>query len=115
MACLIQILISSPVYALYPDGVDTAISFKYNDSDDVFRALETDEMRINLELRSGEYWENGYVVKQNGNAQYFPLDNTISAWNYGQLEAVYGSGLPATLVLNIHLIQVLKQNQLVNI
>ena len=36
--------------SLYPNGVDTAISFKYNDSDDVFRALETDEMRI--EFRS---------------------------------------------------------------
>ena len=42
-----------------------------------------------------KYWQDGYVVKQNGNAEYYPLDTKFSAWNYGQLEAVYTSGVPA--------------------
>ena len=42
-----------------------------------------------------EYWQDGYVEKQNGNAEYHPLQTKFSAWNYGQLEAVYTSGVPA--------------------
>jgi hypothetical protein len=83
------------IAALYPDGADTAISLKYNDADDVFRPQQIDELPLNLTLRSGEYWQDGYVVKQNGNAEYHPLNTKFSAWNYGQLEAVYTSGVPA--------------------
>ncbi|MFA5720037.1 MAG: hypothetical protein WC939_03150, partial [Acholeplasmataceae bacterium] len=83
------------IAALYPDGVDSAIALKYNDADDVFRPQQIDELPLNLTLRSGEYWQDGYVVKQNGNAEYYPLDTKFSAWNYGQLEAVYTSGVPA--------------------
>ncbi|MDI9503784.1 MAG: hypothetical protein QM205_02435, partial [Bacillota bacterium] len=83
------------IAALYPDGVDSAIALKYNDADDIFRPQQIDELPLNLTLRSGEYWQDGYVVKQNGNAEYHPLDTKFSAWNYGQLEAVYTSGIPA--------------------
>ena len=83
------------IAALYPDGVDSAIALKYNDADNIFRPQQIDELPLNLTLRSGEYWQDGYVVKQNGNAEYYPLDTKFSAWNYGQLEAVYTSGLPA--------------------
>ena len=83
------------IAALYPNGVDSAIALKYNDADDVFRPQQIDELPLNLTLRNGEYWQDGYVVKQNGNAEYYPLDTKFSAWNYGQLEAVYTSGVPA--------------------
>ena len=84
------------IAALYPNGVDSAIALKYNDADDVFRPQQIDELPLNLTLRSGEYWQDGYVVKQNGNAEYYPLDTKFSAWNYGQLEA-FTSGVPLTI------------------
>lgn len=82
------------IAALYPNGVDSAIALKYNDADDEFRPQQFDELPLNLTLRSGEYWQDGYVVKQNGNAEYYPLDTKFSAWNYGQLEVHYKSGFP---------------------
>ena len=83
------------IAALYPDGVDSAIALKYNDADAIFRPQQIDELPLNLTLRSGEYWQDGYVVKQNGNAEYYPLQTKFSAWNYGQIEAIYDSGVPA--------------------
>ena len=67
------------IAALYPDGVDSAIALKYNDADDIFRPQQIDELPLNLTLRSGEYWQDGYVVKQNGNAEYHPLQTKFSA------------------------------------
>jgi len=87
------------IHALYPNGVDSAIAIKYNDADDIFRPQQIDELPLGITLRSGEYWQDGYVVKQNGNAEYYPLPTTLSAWNYGQLQAVYDSGIPADFTI----------------
>ena len=56
------------IAALYPNGVDSAIALKYNDAD-VFRPQQIDELPLSLTLRSGEYWQDGYIIKQNGNAE----------------------------------------------
>ena len=34
-------------------------------------------------------------LKPNGNAEASPLGKVFSAWNYGQIEAIYDSGVPA--------------------
>jgi hypothetical protein len=85
----------SVINALYPDGADTAISLKYNDGDAIYYPQVIDELPLDITLRSGEYWQDGYIVKQNGNAEASPLGKVFSAWNYGQIEAIYDSGVPA--------------------
>lgn len=85
----------SVINALYPDGADTAISLKYNDGDAIYYPQVIDELPLDITLRSGEYWQDGYIVKANGNAEASPLGKVFSAWNYGQIEAIYDSGVPA--------------------
>jgi lysophospholipase L1-like esterase len=87
------------MHALYPNGVDSAIAIKYNDADDIFHPQQIDELPLDITLRSGEYWQGGYIVKQNGNTEYYPLSTTFSAWNYGQLKVVYDSGIPADFTI----------------
>ena len=83
------------INALYPSGADTAIAFKYNDGDAIYYPQVIDELPLDITLRADEYWQDGYIIKQNGNAEASPLGKVFSAWNYGQLEAVYDSGFPA--------------------
>ena len=85
----------SVINALYPDGADTAISLKYNDGDAIYYPQVIDELPLDITLRSGEYWQDGYIVKANGNAEASPLGKVFSAWNYGQIEAIYDRGIPA--------------------
>jgi len=83
------------INALYPDGADTAISLKYNDGDAIYYPQVIDELPLDITLRADEYWQDGYIIKQNGNAEASPLGKVFSAWNYGQIEAIYDSGIPA--------------------
>ena len=60
---------------------------KYNDGDAIYYPQVIDELPLDITLRSGEYWQDGYIVKANGNAEASPLGKVFSAWNYGQIEA----------------------------
>lgn len=83
------------INALYPSGADIAIAFKYNDGNAIYYPQVIDELPLDLTLRADEYWQDGYIVKANGNAEASPLGKVFSAWNYGQIEAIYDSGVPA--------------------
>ena len=59
------------------------ISLKYNDGDAIYYPQVIDELPLDITLHADEYWQDGYIVKANGNTEASPLGKVFSAWNYG--------------------------------